>query len=67
MLANCAYVHAFEGYIFKSSIRGITKYASSPPRSLTASLGREIEKYDQLCDSLEAHLARTAPCWPDVS
>ncbi|KZT06208.1 uncharacterized protein LAESUDRAFT_184145 [Laetiporus sulphureus 93-53] len=37
---------------------GIQKYAPSPPRSLTASLGREIEKYDQLCDAMEAHLHR---------
>lgn len=38
---------------------GIQKYAPSPPRSLTASLGRELEKYDQLCDSIESHLAST--------
>ncbi|KAF8167865.1 hypothetical protein B0H34DRAFT_34400 [Crassisporium funariophilum] len=37
---------------------GIEKYAPSPPRSLTAALGRDIEKYDQLCDSIEAHLLR---------
>ncbi|CCM01315.1 uncharacterized protein FIBRA_03364 [Fibroporia radiculosa] len=37
---------------------GIDKYAPSPPRSLTASLGREIEKYDQLCDAMESQLHR---------
>ncbi|KAH9947958.1 hypothetical protein B0H21DRAFT_890900 [Amylocystis lapponica] len=36
----------------------IDKYASSPPRSLTSALGREVEKYDQLCDAMEAHLLR---------
>ncbi|KAJ2933585.1 hypothetical protein H1R20_g3533, partial [Candolleomyces eurysporus] len=29
-----------------------------PPQSLTAALGREIEKYDQICDAMEAHLLR---------
>ena len=37
---------------------GIHHYASGPPRSLTASLGREIEKFDQLCDALESRLVR---------
>ncbi|KAK7694172.1 hypothetical protein QCA50_001352 [Cerrena zonata] len=37
---------------------GIHKHTPNPPRSLTASLGREIEKYDQLCDALESHLGR---------
>ncbi|TCD66779.1 hypothetical protein EIP91_000970 [Steccherinum ochraceum] len=34
----------------------IHKHAPYPPRSLTASLGREVEKYDQLCDAIESHL-----------
>ena len=37
--------------------RGITNYVQNPPRSLTAALGRDIERYDQLCDSIEAQLA----------
>ncbi|KAF8238410.1 hypothetical protein L208DRAFT_1456920 [Tricholoma matsutake] len=37
---------------------GIQKYAPEPPRSLTISLGREVEKYDQLCDSIESRLLR---------
>lgn len=37
---------------------GIHHYAPGPPRSLTASLGREIEKFDQLCDALESRLVR---------
>ncbi|KZT67670.1 hypothetical protein DAEQUDRAFT_739269 [Daedalea quercina L-15889] len=37
---------------------GIQQYASRPPRSLTASLGREVEKYDQLCDAIETRLQR---------
>lgn len=39
-------------------LRGIHKHAPNPPRSLMASLGREVEKYDQLCDALELHLVR---------
>lgn len=35
---------------------GIQKYASEPPKALTAALGREVEKYDQLCDAVEAQL-----------
>ena len=38
---------------------GIRKYAPYPPRNLTASLGRELEKYDQICDTIETHLVRT--------
>ncbi|KDQ54914.1 hypothetical protein JAAARDRAFT_209110 [Jaapia argillacea MUCL 33604] len=34
----------------------IQNHAPQPPRSLTASLGREVEKYDQLCDAMESHL-----------
>lgn len=40
-----------------SHLRGIQQYASRPPRSLTAALGREIEKYDQLCDAIDTQLA----------
>lgn len=36
----------------------IEKHVSNAPRALTAALGRDIEKYDQLCDSIEAHLLR---------
>jgi hypothetical protein len=39
---------------------GINNYATRPPHSLTDALGREIEKYDQLCDTVEAHLVSTA-------
>ncbi|KAF8665170.1 hypothetical protein AX16_000634 [Volvariella volvacea WC 439] len=37
---------------------GIAHHTSTPPSSLSSSLGREIEKYDQLCDCIEAHLLR---------
>ncbi|KAH0838664.1 hypothetical protein J3R83DRAFT_6991 [Lanmaoa asiatica] len=37
---------------------GIHKYAPCPPRTLTASLGRELEKYDQFCDAIESQLLR---------
>ncbi|KAF9072669.1 hypothetical protein BDP27DRAFT_1319781 [Rhodocollybia butyracea] len=36
----------------------VRKHASDPPHTLQASLGRELEKYDQLCDAIEAHLIR---------
>ncbi|KAJ3923177.1 hypothetical protein F5877DRAFT_32125 [Lentinula edodes] len=36
----------------------VRRHASDPPRSLQASLGRELEKYDQLCDAIETHLVR---------
>ena len=39
---------------------GISNYATRPPHSLTDALGREIEKYDQLCDTVEAHLVSRA-------
>ncbi|PCH33210.1 hypothetical protein WOLCODRAFT_159913 [Wolfiporia cocos MD-104 SS10] len=47
-------------YRFHADARrlGISKHAPHPPRTLTASLGREVEKYDQLCDAMEAHLQR---------
>ncbi|KJA29340.1 hypothetical protein HYPSUDRAFT_196712 [Hypholoma sublateritium FD-334 SS-4] len=35
----------------------IEKHVSNPPRSLTTALGRDIEIYDQLCDSIETQLA----------
>ncbi|KAH9060792.1 hypothetical protein EDB87DRAFT_1576715 [Lactarius vividus] len=48
-------IHAF----FADTRRlGINDYATRPPHSLTDALGREIEKYDQLCDTVEAHLSR---------
>ncbi|KAF8213706.1 hypothetical protein K438DRAFT_1106357 [Mycena galopus ATCC 62051] len=37
---------------------GIQQYAPAPPQSLTSALGREVEKYDQLCDSIESQLLR---------
>ncbi|KAG7090724.1 hypothetical protein E1B28_009816 [Marasmius oreades] len=36
----------------------IRKHISAPPISLTASLGRELELYDQLCELVESHLLR---------
>ncbi|KIJ68819.1 hypothetical protein HYDPIDRAFT_25071 [Hydnomerulius pinastri MD-312] len=47
-------------YAFHADSRrlGIHKYAPYPPRNLTASLGRELEKYDQLCDAMESQLLR---------
>jgi hypothetical protein len=35
---------------------GIQKHAPTPPLSLTNALGREVEKYDQLCDAIESRL-----------
>ncbi|KIY50442.1 hypothetical protein FISHEDRAFT_27938, partial [Fistulina hepatica ATCC 64428] len=36
----------------------IQTHAPRPPQSLVASLGREVEKYDQLCDAIETQLLR---------
>ncbi|KAG6857649.1 hypothetical protein H0H87_010218 [Tephrocybe sp. NHM501043] len=38
---------------------GLENLAPKPPLSLTASLGCEVEKYDQLVDAMESHLLRT--------
>lgn len=38
--------------------RARLQHPYKPPDSLVASLGREIEQYDQLCDSIESHLLR---------
>ncbi|KAF9015410.1 hypothetical protein BDQ17DRAFT_1341022 [Cyathus striatus] len=47
-------------YSFYADTRrlGIQNQAFKPPQSVTAALGREIEKYDQLCDSIESQLLR---------
>ncbi|KAJ7642287.1 hypothetical protein B0H17DRAFT_1172393 [Mycena rosella] len=62
-LANClknAVVKTGQLYGFYADTRklGIQNYAPAPPSSLTAALGREVEKYDQLCDSIESQLLR---------
>ncbi|KAG6331603.1 hypothetical protein ID866_7485 [Astraeus odoratus] len=57
-LAQNAVVKTGQIYAFHADTRrlGIRKYAPYPPRNLTASLGRELEKYDQLCDAIETQL-----------
>ncbi|KAI8983347.1 hypothetical protein BD414DRAFT_463357 [Trametes punicea] len=62
-LSSClknAVVKTGQIYGFYTDVKrlGIQKYVPHPPRSLTASLGREVEKYDQLCDAMESHLLR---------
>ncbi|KAJ7630438.1 hypothetical protein FB45DRAFT_866921 [Roridomyces roridus] len=62
-LATClknAAVKTGQIYAFYADTRklGIQNYAPAPPQSLTAALGREVEKYDQLCDSIESQLLR---------
>ncbi|EJD04360.1 uncharacterized protein FOMMEDRAFT_146318 [Fomitiporia mediterranea MF3/22] len=37
---------------------GIQKHAPHPPRSLTSALEHELGTYDQICDTLDAHLTR---------
>ncbi|KIY69377.1 hypothetical protein CYLTODRAFT_372820 [Cylindrobasidium torrendii FP15055 ss-10] len=37
---------------------GIQKHATSPPVSLASALAREVERYDQLCDVMEAQILR---------
>ncbi|KAG6918678.1 hypothetical protein DXG01_012496 [Tephrocybe rancida] len=38
---------------------GIEHHAHKPPRALTASLGLEVEKYDQMVDAMESYLLRS--------
>ncbi|THH20988.1 hypothetical protein EW146_g474 [Bondarzewia mesenterica] len=47
-------------YYFYDDARrmGIDKYAPQPPQSMNALLGREMERFDRLCDAVEAHLSR---------
>jgi len=48
-------VHAF----FADTKRlGINNFVTRPPHTLTDALCREIEKYDQICDLMEAQLSR---------
>ncbi|KAH6917141.1 hypothetical protein BKA70DRAFT_1251430 [Coprinopsis sp. MPI-PUGE-AT-0042] len=42
-------------YKFYAKVKGDNV---QPPRSVTASLGREIERYDQICDAVEARILR---------
>ncbi|KAI0252689.1 hypothetical protein BJV78DRAFT_1281539 [Lactifluus subvellereus] len=48
-------VHAFFADVWRL---GINTYVPRPPHALTDSLSCEIEKYDQICDMLEAQLSR---------
>ncbi|KIM84681.1 hypothetical protein PILCRDRAFT_818279 [Piloderma croceum F 1598] len=62
-LSGClknAVVKTGQVYAFYADTRrlGIQKYAPYPPPELTASLGREVEKFDQLFDAVEAQLLR---------
>ncbi|KAJ7806117.1 hypothetical protein B0H14DRAFT_3091417 [Mycena olivaceomarginata] len=62
-LSTClknAVVKTGQLYAFYADTRklGIQNYAPAPPQSLTSALGRELEKYDQLCDSIESQLLR---------
>ncbi|KAI0719108.1 hypothetical protein C8T65DRAFT_693414 [Cerioporus squamosus] len=62
-LSSClqnAVVKTGQVYGFYTDVKrlGIQQYAPRPPRSLMSSLGREIVKYDQLCDAMESHLLR---------
>src|SRR6266403_2559750 len=38
---------------------GIHNFVTRPPHTLTDALCREIEKYDQICDLMEAQLVNT--------
>ncbi|KAI1786297.1 hypothetical protein LXA43DRAFT_927779, partial [Ganoderma leucocontextum] len=62
-LSSClrtAVVKKGQIYGFYTDVKrlGIQQYAPKPPRSLTSALGREIVKYDQVCDAMESHLLR---------
>lgn len=57
MLANCGCSSStVPPYHTNKRPRDIEKHITNPPRSLTTALGRDIEIYDQLCDSIEAQL-----------
>ncbi|TRM64264.1 hypothetical protein BD626DRAFT_629237 [Schizophyllum amplum] len=53
-------VKAAQIYKFFADARrlGVDKHAPNPPRSLTAALGTQVAKYDQLCDHIESRLLR---------
>ncbi|KAG2129782.1 hypothetical protein DEU56DRAFT_816666 [Suillus clintonianus] len=55
-----AVVRTGQIYSFHADSRrlGINRYAPYPPRSLTDSLGREVERFDQLYDAMESRLLR---------
>ncbi|KAH9486701.1 hypothetical protein JR316_0000766 [Psilocybe cubensis] len=62
-LAHClkdTVVNTAQVYGFYANTRklGGNANAQSPPRSMTAALGRSVERYDQLCDSIEARIKR---------
>ena len=38
---------------------GVNNVITRPPHTLTDALCREIEKYDQICDLIEAQLVET--------
>ncbi|THG99423.1 hypothetical protein EW026_g2924 [Hermanssonia centrifuga] len=55
-----AVVRAGQIYGFYADTKrlGLNRHAPYPPRSLVSSLGRDVEKYDQLCDAMQTHLQR---------
>lgn len=62
-LADClksAVVKTAQVYRFHADTKrlGIHRYAPYPPRTLVSSLGRDIEKYDRLCDAIQSNLNR---------
>lgn len=58
VLFNHLQPHTYHVYAFPSKM---DKVGVHPPRSLTSALGREVEKYDQLCDAMETHIASLCP------
>ncbi|KAF5336835.1 hypothetical protein D9611_003409 [Ephemerocybe angulata] len=52
-VAQTGLVYKFHNIANESGVRN-----AQPPQSLTGALGREIEKYDQICDAMEAHILR---------
>ncbi|KAF9535776.1 hypothetical protein CPB83DRAFT_901456 [Crepidotus variabilis] len=66
-LTSClrdAVVKTGQIYKFHAETRrlGVANQVVSPPSSLTSGLGRDIERYDQLCDSIEAQIVRRSTC-----
>ncbi|KAJ3540619.1 hypothetical protein NMY22_g4223 [Coprinellus aureogranulatus] len=52
-VAQTGLVYKYYAKTFKSEVRHV-----QPPQSLTAALGRELEKYDQICDAMEVQILR---------
>jgi hypothetical protein len=58
---------AFGTAVTDSYYSHIQHHAPKAPRFLTAALGREIEKYNQIVDAMESHIVCNTCTWPETS